>query len=1100
MALADERGTEPPPDENDGDHGAAFERQPPQDVAAEQSVLGGMMLSKDAIANVVEVLQPQDFYRPAHHVIYECVLDLYGRGEPADAVTVSAALERRNELGKVGGGAYIHTLLRTVPTAANANYYAEIVSEKAVLRRLVEAGTRIVQYGYNGAEGAAIEEVVDRAQAAVYDVTERRTSEDYVALEELLQPTMDEIDAIASRGGESEGIPTGFVDLDGVTNGLHPGQMIIVAARPGVGKALALHTPLPTPEGWTTMGAVSVGDQLLGADGRSVRVTAATEVMHGHVCYEIEFSDGTLVVADEQHQWGLRDGTVCTTAGLRDRLGNRMDVELPDHGPFSLAQRDLPIAPYLLGVWLAAGDKAGELSGVGEDVLANLEPATPEPNGLVRANDGVVLDEETAAELAGLGVWHEAEVPADYLRGSEQQRRSLLAGLADTAGSVGEDGRVLLRVRESLSVRVRELVLTLGYPCTATVDPDSGDEITTLVVFDSGEDQIFRRTELDDQHKLKRGGNRRPRGVRAVRRVDSVPVRCVEVDSPDRLYLASRSMIPTHNSTLGLDFARAASIRNGLGSVIFSLEMGRTEIVMRMLSAEARIRLGDMRGGRMTDEDWTRLARRMSEINEAPLFIDDSPNLTMMEIRAKARRLKQRNDIGLIVVDYMQLMTSGKRVESRQQEVSEFSRSLKLLAKELEIPVVAISQLNRGPEQRNDRKPQLSDLRESGCLTGGTRLLRADDGSEITFDELMAEGQRPLVWSVDEQRRMVPRPITNVFSSGVKEAFRVVLASGREVEATANHPMLTPWGWTPLGELTEGAHVAVPGRVPDPLDAEPVSESEVVSLARSALDGGEVPHRVFSLPRGQLALFLRLCWDGEGSAAEPRELRAGWERRTVKGRALADGFQLLLSRFTVHTRLRRPSPEADPNRWEILLDGIDSRQRFAREIAGAEVASREIASTAPAPVARAGGSLEPGAVAVGDGTFSADRRERAVTTDAGSRRNEVPSDEVYSDDVRWDDVRWDEIVEITSLGEQPVYDATVADTHNFVANSVVVHNSLEQDADMVILIHRPDAFERDDPRMGEADLILAKHRAGPTETVTVAHQLHYSRFVDMAQE
>ncbi|HEY7592616.1 MAG TPA: replicative DNA helicase, partial [Actinophytocola sp.] len=169
-------------------------------------------------------------------------------------------------------------------------------------------------------------------------------------------------------------------------------------------------------------------------------------------------------------------------------------------------------------------------------------------------------------------------------------------------------------------------------------------------------------------------------------------------------------------STLGLDFARSCSVRHGMTSVIFSLEMSRTEIVMRMLSAEAKIRLADMRGGRMTDDDWTRLARRMSEVSEAPLFVDDSPNMTMMEIRAKARRLKQRHDLKLIVVDYMQLMTSGKRVESRQQEVSEFSRQLKLLAKELEVPVVAISQLNRGPEQRTDKRPMLADLRESGSL------------------------------------------------------------------------------------------------------------------------------------------------------------------------------------------------------------------------------------------------------------------------------------------------------------------------------------------------------------------------------------------------
>lgn len=386
----------------------SFDRQPPQDLAAEQSVLGGMLLSKDAIADVVEILRAEDFYRPAHQSIFGCILDLYGGAEPADAVTLAAELGRRGQLIRIGGAPYLHTLIAAVPTAANAGYYAEIVAEKAVLRRLVEAGTRIVQLGYHGDQGVSggdVSEVVDRAQAAIYEVTERTTSEDYVALEELLQPTMDELDAISSRGGMSQGVPTGFLDLDACTGGLHPGQMIVVAARPGYGK-----------------------------------------------------------------------------------------------------------------------------------------------------------------------------------------------------------------------------------------------------------------------------------------------------------------------STLGLDFARSCSIGHGMTSAIFSLEMSRTEITMRLLCAEARIRLTDMRSGRMSDEDWVRMARRMNTISEAPLFIDDSPNLTMMEIRAKARRLRQRHDLKLLVLDYLQLMTSGKRVESRQQEVSEFSRQIKLLAKELEVPVVAISQLNRGPEQRTDKRPMLSDLRESGSI------------------------------------------------------------------------------------------------------------------------------------------------------------------------------------------------------------------------------------------------------------------------------------------------------------------------------------------------------------------------------------------------
>jgi replicative DNA helicase len=393
------------------DSSAEFDRTPPQDIAAEQSVLGGMLLSKDAIADVVEVLRSGDFYRPAHQIVYDAILTLYGKGEPADAITVVAELTHTGQLARVSGGApYMHTLIASVPTAANAGYYAQIVAEKAILRRLVEAGTRIVQMGYSAASGAGadlvgtVDEVVDRAQAEVYDVTERRTSEDYVAIQDLLQATLTDIEQNAN-GPAGGGIPTGFKDLDQLTNGLHPGQMITVAGRPGSGK-----------------------------------------------------------------------------------------------------------------------------------------------------------------------------------------------------------------------------------------------------------------------------------------------------------------------STLALDIARSASIKHNKPAVIFSLEMSRIEIMMRLLSAEARVLLKHMRDGALSDEDWARMARRVGDLADAPLFIDDSPNLTMMEIRAKARRLKQRHGLELVVIDYMQLMTSGKRVESRQQEVSEFSRSMKLLAKELEVPVVALSQLNRGPEQRTDKKPMLADLRESGSI------------------------------------------------------------------------------------------------------------------------------------------------------------------------------------------------------------------------------------------------------------------------------------------------------------------------------------------------------------------------------------------------
>jgi replicative DNA helicase len=1011
----------PPPTEDYG-------RQPPQDNAAEMSVLGGMLLSKDAIADVLERLRPGDFYKPAHQNVYDAILDLYGRGEPADAVTVSAELDRRGLLRRIGGAPYLHTLISTVPTAANAGFYAGIVAEKALLRRLVEAGTRVVQYGYAGADGADVADIVDRAQAEIYDVTEGRTSEDFVALEDLLQPTMDEIDAIASNGGIARGVPTGFVELDEVTNGLHAGQMIIIAARPGVGKALKVDTPLPTPTGWTTMGDIAVDDWLLDADGEPTRVVAATDVMLGRPCYEVEFADGTTIVADALHQWPTANGVHVTTA-LRP----------------------------------------------GVDVIS----ATRAP------------------VLATVGGRHQSAW-----------------------------------------------------------------------------------------------------GIDAVRRTASVPVRCVEVANAHHLYLAGRDMVPTHNSTLGLDFLRSCSIKHQMASVIFSLEMSKSEIVMRLLSAEAKIKLSDMRSGRMSDDDWTRLARRMSEISEAPLFIDDSPNLTMMEIRAKARRLSQKAGLKLIVVDYLQLMTSGKKYESRQQEVSDFSRSIKLMAKELDVPVVAISQLNRGPEQRTDKKPMLSDLRESGCLTANTRILRADTGAEVTFGELMRTGERPLVWSLDDRKRMVARPMTNVFPSEHKEVFKLRLTSGREVEATANHPFMTLDGWTPLGELKVGDRVAVPRRVPEPVDTHRLPDDEVILLAHmigdgscvknqqiryASIDEGNlaavataakhfgvtairddyaaarvttlrlpapyhvthrrrnpiaawldvlglfgkrshekfVPEAIFRAPNDQVALFLHHLWATDGSVRWDHKIQQGRIYYASTSRQLVDDVAMLLLRLGVFARVKRVRKAGYRDSWHLYIHGADNQTRFLRH-AGVNgekwFAAHEVLAklegivrntnldTVPKEVWTAVRGLLAGkqithrqfAAAMGTKFCGSTMWKHAPSR---SRLHRVAAllDDSELHDLTTNDVFWDQIIEITSIGEHDVYDGTVSGTHNFVANGLSVHNSLEQDSDMVILLHRPDAFERDDPRGGEADLILAKHRNGPTKTVTVAHQLHLSRFTNMAK-
>ena len=862
------------------------DRSPPQDMAAEQSVLGAMLLSKDAIADVAETLRGTDFYRPSHELVHDAIMDLYGRGEPADPVTVAAELQRRGELERAGGAPYLHTLSANVPIAANAGYYAEIVHEKAVLRRLVEAGTRIVQMGYAG-EGA-VDDVDDGAQAEVYAVTDRRAAEDYAPLSDIMDGVLDEIEAIGNREAGLYGVPTGFADLDDLTNGLHAGQMVIVAARPAMGK-----------------------------------------------------------------------------------------------------------------------------------------------------------------------------------------------------------------------------------------------------------------------------------------------------------------------STLALDLCRAASVHNNLASVFFSLEMTRSEITMRLLSAEARVPLNHIRNGQMNDDDWQKLARKMGEVSSAPMFIDDSPNMTMMEIRAKARRLKQRHDLRLIVIDYMQLMTSGKKVESRQLEVSEFSRQIKLLAKELEVPVVALSQLNRGPEQRGDKRPMMSDLRESGCLVADTRLMRADTNAEVTLGELLASDARDIpVWALDERLKLVPRTLTHAFPSGTKEVFEVTLTSGRTVRATANHPFLTYDGWMPLGELMVGSRVASLRHVPPPLEVTPRDENEIVLLAHMIGDGSFVrrqpiryasqdeaclatveaaardrfgivgvydryaaarvttlrlpapyrlthnkrnpiaawldgmglfglrshekfvPEWVFGLPKEQVALFIRHLWATDGSVRWDDVAGQGRVYYATTSRRLADDLARLLLRFNVHARIKSARKAGYRDCYHVLIYGVAMQTRFLEDVGvhgGRGVRAADLLRRLKSIPAAPNNDTVPKGVWEDVRQALRDRgmTQREFAGALGSRASvstmtkSCPSrsrlsriaavlDSAELEVMATNDVYWDEIKSVTSLGEQPVYDAAVMGLHNFVANGIPLHNSLEQDADMVILLHRDDVYEKESTRPGEADLIVAKHRNGPTRDITVAFQGHFSRFVDMA--
>jgi replicative DNA helicase len=447
-----------------------------------------------------------------------------------------------------------------------------------------------------------------------------------------------------------------------------------------------------------------------------------------------------------------------------------------------------------------------------------------------------------------------------------------------------------------------------------------------------------------------------------------------------------------------------------------------------------------------------------------------------------------------VVIDYLQLMSSGKKVESRQQEVSEFSRALKLLAKELEVPVIAISQLNRGPEQRTDKRPQMSDLRESGCLPADTKILRADTGAEVTLGELYASGERDIeVWALDESLRYVRRPMTHVFSTGVAPVFRLTLASGKTVRATENHPFHTYDGWLPLAALRTGTRVAVPRHVYAPRALTEWDDARAVALAREVAAGQAVVGAdVFALPKPQIALFVASLFEAAGSVVVGDDNEGRISLPVC--RAAADVTTRLLLRFGIQTRIAGVGTEV-----VLDVDGVDSQRRFLQEI-GLGARDQAAAATLLASVRAAG--ADP-ALHGSDDSVWHNVSAAMSTQDVGAERETGSGAAVLTritellDSADLDlsavnDVFWDEVVSVVPAGIEEVFDATVLGTHNFVADGVAVHNSIEQDADVVILLHK------DKEREGEADVLVVKHRNGPTKDLVLGFQGHYARFSNMA--
>jgi replicative DNA helicase len=858
-------------------------RIPPHNLDAEQSVLGAMLESREAIANVIEIVKPDDFYKPAHTEIYDTILTLHSQGEAVDAITVADELSRRGTLQEIGGKPYIHGLLEAYPTATAAGHYARIVDELAILRRLVDAGNRVQEIGFSMPED--VTSAVDEAEGIIYEVGDRRLKDDYLPIRQLLTENMEMIETLYERGENVTGLATGFSDLDDMTSGFQPSNLIIVAARPSMGKSSLLN-----------------------------------------------------------------------------------------------------------------------------------------------------------------------------------------------------------------------------------------------------------------------------------------------------------------------DFALHSALKQRQPVVVFSLEMSRHEVVQRMLASEARVDMQRIKKGSLQEQDWTRLSAALGRLAEAPVFIDDSANVTLMEMRAKCRRLKGRHGLGLVVIDYLQLMQSPKKSENRQQEVSEISRALKIMAKDLDVPVVCASQLNRGVEYRSDKRPLLGDLRESGCLTGDT-LVALASGERAPINSLV--GDRPEVVTLDGWH-MQTRRVSKVWRTGRKQVYKLTTATGRTIRATANHPFRTLHGWTSFEDLSKGSRIAVPRAYPEtilpgevdarhlvllghligdgsflrnlPLRYASQSEANIAAVVDAAKAFGVearvkfepaarctyvflpapyrlargrrnpivewlddlglydkrshekfVPEFVFSRSRAEIGLFLRHLWATDGCV---------WLSRNGRGpkvviyygtnsRRLAHDVQHLLARLGIISRIKTTQKGNHRPGYNVTVTGNADQLRFALIVGGH--GERALAVSEALKIlqeTKANTNRDTIPVEIWD-LVKSRMREQSITQRAmGAMRNSTyggtshfkfaPSrsllnvyaehlEDVELKEIANSDVFWDAVVSIEPDGLEDVYDMTVPTTHNFVANGLILHNSIEQDSDLVMFIYRDEVYNPDSEQKGEAELIVAKHRNGPTGLLRLAFMNQYTKFANIAR-
>ncbi len=1216
-----------------------FGKVQPQAVPLEEAVLGALMLDREALPMVMDTLRPESFYLEGHQQIYRAIIRLFERSNPVDLLTVTEELKKAGDLDKIGGGYYLVELSNRVASAANIEYHARIIAQKHIQRELIGVSTRTIRDAYE--DTTDVFNLLDEAEKGLFAITQNNLSRSYESMGSLSSKVLKQIEELSKKEDGLTGVPTGFTDLDRLTSGWQPSDLIIVAARPGMGKCLAKGTKVLMFDGTIRCVEDLIPGELLMGDDSTPRTILST-TKGREMMYWVHQNKGIDYRVNESHilslkrsrtEWQHQNGDVLNIS-VKEYIQQSPKFKTNYKGyktAVEFAEKPLAVHPYFLGLWLGDGTSVnGNISTTDDEVVTYLDEYAQELGLTLKkqkqapgkcpiytiANDRQhAMGYSLHGMLRTLGVLGNKHIPQNYLINSTAKRLELLAGLIDSDGHylIQSNGFEITQKNETLARGIKFLCDSLGFRTSLT---EKKAQITSI----GFETMVWRLRIYGDLDKVPvRIQRKQPNPWKSKINWQVTGIK-VEADKADDYYgfeldgnglFLLEDMTVTHNTSMVLAVALNAALDFGKGVALFSLEMASTQLVQRLISMESEIPANKFRNGKLEDYEWQMLQTTVERLNAVPIYIDDTPAINIFELRAKCRRLKQQHDIQLIIIDYLQLMTGSSennRMGNREQEIGSISRALKSLAKELNVPVIALSQLSRAVEVRGgSKRPQLSDLRESGCLTGDTLLVDATTGRRVTIQHLAERVHQETFTSLGmtDQLLVKPQHLVKAFYSGQKQVFELKTHSGRVIKASANHPFFKLNGWTALENLAVGDRIAMPRKITISTASNPLSKTELTLLAHLIGDGSILPkspyhytsadkanievvnaaaktlfgiegrivpqenwwhtyltspyrltHRVkhpitiwyekMGLERvraydkrlpeqlcesdeAHIAHFLHHLWATDGNiswktAQEGRSPSLAIYYGTTSP-VLAEQVQHLLLRLGIQSSVRTTRKGNYRPSFNIWVEGKDCQTQFLTKVGchgarGAKIPTMLLVleaiegnpnnDTIPKEAWKGAIQMAKGENGLSWRGFS----EQLEMSYAGSTlfkhgisRNRMerierflPHEEISK--LAHSDIYWDKIKSITPLGIEDVYDATVLEVHNFVANDFIVHNSIEQDADIVSFIYRPEYYQILEDEQGQslkgiAEFIIAKHRNGALDTIKLKFTDTFAKFSNL---